>query len=137
MFTKQEFSDLIHSDKKRISWNDHQVEGKIEKGFLQVGRASSPSRAVLNKAINKLIVEEGYPEIEATAVVGKSITPSGKLLFNDPILYESTESIKRRISLEKEARVSNRKGFFSMSNIGLGMAVLAVATTIGVVASRK
>lgn len=139
MLNEKEAAELIQSDKKKkkVSWNDNQVDGKINERFLKIGTASTPYKAILNEGINQLMTEEGYSEIEATAIMGKPITPSGTIILKNPIFYQSKESIDKRLLLEREKKESNRYSFFSISNIGVGVVVLAAAAAIGIIATKN
>ena len=129
MLSKTENNHQPDKQKKNVSWIDNQSEGQISKEFLEVGTAATSSQEILENEINELVTE-GFSEIEATAMVGKPITPSGELLLNNPIFYESREEI--------EQQKANRYGFFSMQNIVLGGAVtLAAAATIGFMLGKK
>ncbi|HDV5708842.1 TPA: hypothetical protein RJD49_000488 [Legionella pneumophila] len=109
MQNEKDVKERIQADKKkRVSWNDNKTQGQIDKKFLKIGTASSPNKSKLNKKISQLM-EEGYSETEATSIVGKSVTPSGKIIFNDPIFYDSQE----RIEMAK----ANRYSFFSVKEI--------------------
>ncbi|KTD10964.1 hypothetical protein Lgra_1930 [Legionella gratiana] len=137
MVNEQDVSTLIELDKtelskkerKQVSWADGKDNGKIDDQFLDVRTAASPTKKLLDKKIRQLI-DEGYTEIEATSLVGKPITPSGKTLLNHPTFYTSPESIKQQ---KEEA---NRYSFFSMKNIGLGALALGTVATLGIVLSK-
>ncbi|HDV5708841.1 TPA: hypothetical protein RJD49_000487 [Legionella pneumophila] len=129
MQNEKDVKDLIQSDKKkRVSWNDNQTEGQIDEKFLKIGTASTPYKNKLNEELVQLM-KEGYSEIEATSIVGKPLTPSGQLMLNNPTFYQSKESI----DIEK----ANRYNFFSIKNIGLGIAALAAVAAVGLVVSKK
>ncbi|KTD19607.1 Uncharacterised protein [Legionella lansingensis] len=145
MLDEKEVAEIIESDKKKkkVSWNDKKEEGKMDMDSLTFGTSATPSKAKVDKAITQLI-KEGYSEVEAASLMGKPITPSGELILNNPTFYESKENIKGRLALRKEKQLSlekevqtNRYTFFSMSNIGLGVAVLTAAAVIGVAVSRN
>ncbi|HAU9855009.1 hypothetical protein SDA16_10020 [Legionella pneumophila serogroup 1] len=131
MQNEKEVKELIQSDKKkRVTWNDNQTKGQIEEKFLKVGTASTPYKNKLDTRIAQLM-EEGYSEIEATSITGKSVTPRGKVIYNNPVFYKSKESI----DIEK----ANRYNFFSIRNIGLGVVAIAAAAaaTVGLVVSKN
>ncbi|KTC82759.1 hypothetical protein [Legionella cincinnatiensis] len=138
MLNEQNVSALIEldkaekskADKKQVSWSDGKDDGKIDDRFLNVRTAASPSKKLIDKKIKQLI-DEGYTEIEAASLVGKPVTPSGKILLNHPTFYTSPESIKQQ---KEEA---NRYSFFSMKNIGLGVLALGAAATLGIVLSKN
>ncbi|ARB92076.1 hypothetical protein [Legionella longbeachae] len=138
MLHEQEVSALIEldnteklkEDKKQISWADGKDNGKIDDRFLDVGTAASPSKKRIEKKIHKLI-DEGYTEIEAASLVGKPVTPSGKVLLHHPTFYASPEQIMQ----QKEE--NNRYSFFSMKNIGLGALALGAAATLGIILSKN
>ncbi|MCW8408584.1 hypothetical protein OQJ13_06305 [Legionella sp. PATHC035] len=79
-------------EKKTVSWNDNKTEGKIDEEHLQIGESFSPTKEILNDEISKL-QQNGYTEIEATAIVGKPITPSGIEIIKHEIFYDSSEKI--------------------------------------------
>ncbi|HAT2029190.1 TPA: Dot/Icm T4SS effector Lem12 [Legionella pneumophila] len=129
MQNEKEVKELIQSDKKkRVTWNDNQNEGQIDEKFLKIGTASTPYKNKLDESIAQLM-EEGYSEIEATAITGKSVTPAGMVIYNNPVFYKSKESI----DIEK----ANRYNFFSIKNNGLGIVALAAAATVGLVVSKN
>ncbi|HAU0857754.1 TPA: hypothetical protein JBH41_15445, partial [Legionella pneumophila] len=102
---------------------------QIEEKFLKVGTASTPYKNKLDTRIAQLM-EEGYSEVEATSITGKSVTPRGKVIYNNSVFYKSKESI----DIEK----ANRYNFFSIRNIGLGVvAIAAAAATVGLVISKN
>lgn len=85
MQNEKEVKELIQSDKKkRVTWNDNQNEGQIDEKFLKIGTASTPYKNKLDESIAQLM-EEGYSEIEATAITGKSVTPAGMVIYNNPV----------------------------------------------------
>lgn len=166
MLDKQDKSTTIEENKKKtVSWNDQKTEGKIDEGFLTVEYSASPSNKKLLEEISKL-VSKGYSEVEAATLAGRATTRTGEVIVTNPIYYESKASIQERrfsreqtstskessasnktpktspgsaekpLSSESEETGANRYNFFSPMNIGLGIAV-AVATTIGIVATRK
>lgn len=130
MQNEKEVKELIQSDKKkRVTWNDNQTKGQIEEKFLKIGTASTLYKNKLDESIAQLM-EEGYSEVEATSITGKSVTPRGKVIYNNPVFYKSKESI----DIEK----ANRFNFFSIRNIGLGVvAIAAAAATVGLVVSKN
>jgi hypothetical protein len=138
MLSEKEVSTLIKADrnKKRVSWIDKKDDGKINEDFIEVHSAATPCKKELDEAIIKLIVDEDYSEVEAASIVGKPVTPSGQVIYNDPTFYKSREHIENRPSLEKEKNEGNRYSFFSMENLGLGVTALAVAATIGFVTHK-
>lgn len=138
MLNEQDVSILIELDnteqskneKKQVSWSDGKNDGEIDAQFLDVRTAASPSKKLIDKQIHQLI-DEGYTEIEAASLVGKPVTPSGKMLLNHPSFYTSPERIKQ----QKEE--NNRYSFFSMKNIGLGVLALGTAATLGIILSNR
>ncbi|PWY57614.1 hypothetical protein DGG96_00510 [Legionella qingyii] len=153
MNEKQDQSTIKTAKKKNVSWNDGQIEGKIDEHFLEINTSASPTKQVLEKEISELM-QSGYSEIEASSMVGKAQTPSGKVIITDPIFYDSKDKIAERKfsaaqtksvsaktsdipqenarkteSIESEA--ANRYSFFTQTVIGVGVA-LAFAATIGI-----
>ncbi|MCW8398607.1 hypothetical protein OQJ26_07370 [Legionella sp. PATHC038] len=82
-------------EKKNVSWNDNKTEGQIDEEHLQIGESFSPTKETLDSEISKL-QQNGYTEIEATAIVGKPITPSGIEIIKNEIFYDSEEKIAER-----------------------------------------
>jgi hypothetical protein len=138
MLSEKEVSTRIKSDKKKktVSWIDKKDDGKINERFLEIHSAATPCKEELDRSVIQLIVDKGYPEVEATSIIGKPITPSGEVIYNNPTFYESREHIESRLSLDKEKDEANRYSFFSSENMSVGMTVLAVAATIGFVANK-
>ncbi|WP_454782638.1 hypothetical protein [Legionella sp. WA2022007384] len=152
MKEKQESSTIEAPKKKSVHWNDGKTEGKVDESFLKVTTSASPTQEVLDKEIHELM-KSGYSEIEASSIVGKPLTPSGKVLITEPVFYDSKDKIAERKFLEAQAKpindqnsntpqvngakttspengAANRYNFFSPTVIGVGLA-LAVAASIG------
>ncbi|HHF7372907.1 hypothetical protein [Legionella bozemanae] len=99
-------------EKKKVSWNDGKTEGQIEKDFVKEGTAGSLKKEKINKELKKL-VNQGYTEIEAAALLGKSSMQVGssyergqeipKFIFTDPIFYASKEEIEQRKLLREQS----------------------------------
>lgn len=96
-------------EKKKVSWNDGKTEGQIEKDFIKEGAAGSLKKEVVNKELKKL-VSQGYTELEAAALLGKSSmqveSSNGeepKYIFTDPIFYASKEEIEQRKLLREKS----------------------------------
>lgn len=135
--------DKVHKNikvKKTVKWNDGLENGKIKTECLINCVAASVSKEKLDNEITRLMDEEGYSEIDATAYAGKASTPKGEVIINNPIYYASKEEIKQRyetiktsiksVSSSKDI-ASNRNSFFSAENIALGLVALGTVAVIG------
>lgn len=94
-------------EKNSVSWVDGNDNGQIDQNKLTISPSFSPKKEVLNQQIAEL-QKEGYTELEATALVGKSATPSGEVIINNPIFYASTKEIQQQ-KLLREKPVSGSK----------------------------
>jgi hypothetical protein len=149
-----EFINNIESKKKRVTWADKSKDTKTP--FLSYKTAASLSKKQIDKEVDSLIDEHGYTEEEACSIVGKPITPSGRVILLKPSFYDSKEQIDKRKKLREEKLAKqqeisldyenqpptsydlsdNENSFFSFKNIGLTTA-LAVATTFAIFSLRK
>ncbi|QLZ67677.1 hypothetical protein FOLKNPGA_00450 [Legionella sp. PC1000] len=98
--------------KKKVTWNDGKTEDKIEEGYVTEGTASSFKKAVVEEDLKKL-VSQGYTEIEAAVLLGKSSMQVGSsyargkeipvFIYSDPIFYASAEEIEQRKLLREKS----------------------------------
>lgn len=129
MLSSVDISEQIKAEKKqkRVSWVDGQTDGKVNKKCLITGVAATLKEDLLDDEIFQLM-NQGYTEEEASSIVGKPVTPTGKNLYLDPMFYDSKEKIdtnKAEAKAAEQARVNreNRHAFFK--DVGF----IAIATT--------
>ena len=123
---------------KQVTWAD-QVDN-TNTPFLRYGSAATLSKKSLDLKVSKLMAKYGYTEEQACAIVGKPITPSGKLLLLEPSFYDSREKIdkqKEHDRLNAPSKQSVKVGheiskyassFFTTKNIGLATTAIAAVS---------
>lgn len=82
--SQKKITGILVKDKKKappktVRWNDDKDEGPMSDSSITIHQAASGTKKSVDDRIQRLM-QERYSELEATAIAGKSITPSGKLI---------------------------------------------------------
>lgn len=94
--------------KKKVKWVDNKLEGKINEQSLEVFEAESPTKEMIDLAVKKLILE-GYTDVEAHAITGKSTSAYNEPMYTKPVFFDSLETIMKNKAARDIAAETKRK----------------------------